>query len=170
MSTNGRLCPGEAVVVTNERGTILSVSPVFERFTGFNRYEVVGQRLRVNAKAPFGDSSADQAAAWACPTSECTQTGMVCYSKKDGTPFQVTAMISPLRGAVPRCGSVCPLDRAGGLPAGSRTALVLRTVPGRNGRCNAVSATSRRPLGAGNATGIALDRALCPSGVIPCFA
>jgi len=104
MSTNGRLCPGEAVVVTNERGTILSVSPVFERFTGFNRYEVVGQRLRVNAKAPFGDSSADQAAAWACPTSECTQTGMVCYSKKDGTPFQVTAMISPLRGACPGAG------------------------------------------------------------------
>jgi PAS domain S-box-containing protein len=75
---------GAAFALTNATGTILCVSPAFERLTGYARHEIVGRKLHI---APESETAGG------------ARAGIVRDFRKDGTAYQVSATTTPVRDA-----------------------------------------------------------------------
>ncbi len=86
---------GEAVVITDPQGTIQYVNPAFERVTGYSREEVVGRNPRVLRSGQ--QDAAFYAGLWETILRGETWSGVLVNRRKDGTPFEEEATISPVR-------------------------------------------------------------------------
>ncbi len=86
---------GEAVVITDPEGTIQYVNPAFERVTGYSREEVVGRNPRVLRSGQ--QDAAFYAGLWGTILRGETWNGVFVNLRKDGTPFEEEATISPVR-------------------------------------------------------------------------
>jgi|GEM_PF-368462 PAS domain S-box-containing protein len=85
----------ESVVITDTKGRILYVNPVFERVTGYSRAEVIGQNPRL-LKSNRQDS-AFYRELWAKISAGEVWRGRFINKKKDGTLFTEDAVIAPVR-------------------------------------------------------------------------
>jgi len=83
-SPAGATQDGAAFVLTNATGTILCISPAYERLMGHARHELVGRKLHlVTESATAGGAG----------------TSRLRDFRKDGTPVEVVATITPVRDA-----------------------------------------------------------------------
>jgi PAS domain S-box-containing protein len=85
---------GEAVVITDPAGTIQYVNPAFERVTGYSREEAVGRNPSV-LKSGHQDA-AFYSGLWETVLRGETWSGVFVNRRKDGTPFEEEATISPV--------------------------------------------------------------------------
>jgi PAS domain S-box-containing protein len=85
----------ESVVITDTKGRILYVNPVFERVTGYSRAEVIGQNPRL-LKSNRQDS-AFYRQLWAKISAGEVWRGRFINKKKDGALFTEDAVIAPVR-------------------------------------------------------------------------
>jgi PAS domain S-box-containing protein len=85
----------ESVVITDTKGRILYVNPVFERVTGYSRAEVIGQNPRL-LKSNRQDS-AFYRELWAKISAGEVWRGRFINKKKDGALFTEDAVIAPVR-------------------------------------------------------------------------
>ena len=85
----------ESVLITDTGGRILYVNPVFERVTGYNRAEVIGQTPRL-LKSERQDS-AFYRELWAKISAGEVWRGRFINKKKNGTLFSEDAVIAPVR-------------------------------------------------------------------------
>jgi two-component system, cell cycle sensor histidine kinase and response regulator CckA len=86
---------GESIVITDTRGTIQYVNPAFERITGYDQMEVIGQTPSIlksgrHDAAFYGNlwETLRRGEAW---------RGTFLDKRKDGTLFEEDAVISPVR-------------------------------------------------------------------------
>jgi two-component system cell cycle sensor histidine kinase/response regulator CckA len=86
---------GESIVVTDTRGTIQYVNPAFERITGYDRREVIGQNTRI-LKSGRQDS-AFYDVLWQTLRRGEVWRGTFLNRRKDGTLCEEDAVISPVR-------------------------------------------------------------------------
>jgi len=88
---------GEAIVMTDEQGTIQFVNPAFERTTGYARDEVLGQNPRILKS----DKQDEQfyAAMWMTISSGKSWAGRMVNKRKDGTLYTEDTTISPVKDA-----------------------------------------------------------------------
>jgi PAS domain S-box-containing protein len=86
---------GESIVVTDTRGTIQYVNPAFERITGYDRVEVIGQTPRI-LKSGRHDA-AFYKNMWETLRRGEIWRGTFLDKRKDGTLFEEDAVISPVR-------------------------------------------------------------------------
>ncbi|GAB6064824.1 hybrid sensor histidine kinase/response regulator [Deferrisoma palaeochoriense] len=89
---------GEMVIVTDAAGRIAYVNPAFERITGWTEDEALGRRVEDLVR------SGEHPAAFYAEFEETlrrgeTWTGAFVNRRKDGTPFEVDATVSPIRDA-----------------------------------------------------------------------
>ena len=85
----------ESVVITDTKGCILYVNPVFERVTGYSRAEVIGQNPRLLKSNR--QESAFYRELWAKINAGEVWRGRFINKKKDGTLFTEDAVIAPVR-------------------------------------------------------------------------
>ena len=85
----------ESVVITDTKGHILYVNPVFEQVTGYSRAEVIGQNPRL-LKSNRQDS-AFYRQLWGKISAGEVWRGRFINKKKDGTLFTEDAVIAPVR-------------------------------------------------------------------------
>ena len=85
----------ESVVITDTKGRILYVNPVFERVTGYSRAEVIGQNPRLLKSNR--QESAFYRELWAKINAGEVWRGRFINKKKDGTLFTEDAVIAPVR-------------------------------------------------------------------------
>jgi PAS domain S-box-containing protein len=85
----------ESVVITDTKGRILYVNPVFERVTGYSRTEIIGQNPRL-LKSNRQDS-AFYRELWAKISAGDVWRGRFINQKKDGALFTEDAVIAPVR-------------------------------------------------------------------------
>jgi PAS domain S-box-containing protein len=90
----------ESVVITDAEGTILYVNPAFERLTGYSPREVLGTNPRIQ-KSGLQDA-AFYSELWATLVRGEVWRGTFVNRRKDGTPFEEEATISPVRDATGR--------------------------------------------------------------------
>ncbi|MFQ5613293.1 MAG: PAS domain S-box protein [Anaerolineae bacterium] len=85
----------ESVIITDANGTILYVNPAFERISGYNRAEVIGQNLRLLR----GDQqdSALYRELWETISSGQVWRGRFINQRKDGSLYTEEATVSPVR-------------------------------------------------------------------------
>jgi len=86
---------GESIVVTDTRGAIQYVNPAFERITGYDRMEVIGQNPRI-LKSGRQDP-ASYKVLWQTLLSGEVWRGTFLNRRKDGTLYEEDAVISPVR-------------------------------------------------------------------------
>ncbi|MFA6147185.1 MAG: PAS domain S-box protein [bacterium] len=86
---------GESIVVTDTRGVIQYVNPAFERITGYDRLEVIGQNPRF-LKSGLHDA-AFYANLWCTLQRGEVWRGTFLDKRKDGTLCEEDAVISPVR-------------------------------------------------------------------------
>ena len=86
---------GESIVVTDTRGTIQYVNPAFERITGYDRMEVIGQTPRI-LKSGRQDA-AFYKNLWQTLRRGEIWRGTFLNKRKDGTLYEEDAVISPVR-------------------------------------------------------------------------
>jgi len=86
---------GESIVVTDTRGTIQYVNPAFERITGYDRVEVIGQNPRI-LKSGRHDA-AFYKNLWETLRRGEVWRGTFLNKRKDGTLYEEDAVISPVR-------------------------------------------------------------------------
>jgi PAS domain S-box-containing protein len=85
----------EAVVISDTRGQILYVNPAFERMTGYSRNTVIGHNPRF-LKSGKQDSQY-YARMWETLSHGEVWSGHLSNKRKDGTLYDVEAVISPIR-------------------------------------------------------------------------
>jgi len=85
----------ESVVITDIKGRILYVNPVFEQVTGYSRAEAIGQNTRL-LKSNRQDS-AFYRELWAKISAGEVWRGRFINKKKNGTLFTEDAVIAPVR-------------------------------------------------------------------------
>jgi two-component system cell cycle sensor histidine kinase/response regulator CckA len=85
---------GEVVVVTDAKGTIQYVNPMFETLTGYTRAEAIGQNPRILKSSSHDEEFYREL--WDTITSGRTWQGKIVNLKKDGTPYIEEATISPV--------------------------------------------------------------------------
>jgi two-component system cell cycle sensor histidine kinase/response regulator CckA len=87
----------ENIIITDVEGTIQYVNPAFERTTGYTREEAIGRNPRFlqgeNHDVRFYEEM------WEALTSGKVWTGHLVNRKKDGTPYDEEATISPVKDA-----------------------------------------------------------------------
>ena len=86
---------GESIVVTDTRGTIQYVNPAFERITGYEQMEVIGQNPRI-LKSGRHDA-AFYRDLWQTLRRGEVWRGTFLNKRKDGTLYEEDAVISPVR-------------------------------------------------------------------------
>ena len=86
---------GESIVVTDTRGTIQYVNPAFERITGYDRMEAIGQTPRI-LKSGRHDA-AFYRNMWETLRRGEIWRGTFLNRRKDRTLFEEDAVISPVR-------------------------------------------------------------------------
>ena len=86
---------GESIVVTDTRGTIQYVNPAFERITGYDRVEAIGQNPRI-LKSGRHDA-AFYRNLWKTLRDGEVWRGTFLDKRKDGTLYEEDAVISPVR-------------------------------------------------------------------------
>jgi PAS domain S-box-containing protein len=86
----------DSVVITDPAGTIEYVNPAFERASGFSRAEVIGANPRLLKSGV--QSAAFYRALWHRLTSGRSWAGTLVNRRKDGSRYEVEAVISPVRG------------------------------------------------------------------------
>ena len=86
---------GESIVVTDTRGAIQYVNPAFERITGYDRMEAIGQTPRI-LKSGRHDA-AFYRNLWETLRRGEIWRGTFLNRRKDGTLFEEDAVISPVR-------------------------------------------------------------------------
>lgn len=87
---------GEAVIITDNDGTITHVNPAFERITGYTSAEVVGQTphfLKHDQNEPDFYQQV-----WSTLSAGEVWQGRMISKKKDGTRYTADATIIPVRG------------------------------------------------------------------------
>jgi PAS domain S-box-containing protein len=90
----------EAVLLTDTLGTILYVNPAFEHQSGYHQTEVRGRNPRF---LKSGRQDADfYRAMWTSLTAGRPWKSHVCNRRKDGSLYEVEAVIAPLRDATGR--------------------------------------------------------------------
>jgi len=85
----------EGITITDSDGTVQYVNPAFERISGYTREELIGQNHRI-LKSKKHDE-AFYKAMWDKLSRGEVWTGHIINEKKDGTTYEVEAMISPIR-------------------------------------------------------------------------
>jgi len=85
----------EGVVITNTQGTILYVNPAFERITGYDRSEAVGQSPRL-LKSGKQDAALYNEL-WTTITAGQVWHGRLVNKGKDGAFYTVDTTITPVR-------------------------------------------------------------------------
>jgi PAS domain S-box-containing protein len=85
----------ESVVITDTKGHILYVNPVFEQVTGYSRAEVIGQNPRLLKSNR--QESAFYRQLWGKISTGEVWRGRFINKKKDGTLFTEDAVIAPVR-------------------------------------------------------------------------
>ncbi|MDA8121811.1 MAG: PAS domain S-box protein [Deltaproteobacteria bacterium] len=88
---------GEAIIITDNEGTIQYVNPAFERVSGYVRDEVVGKNPRI-LKSGKHDPDYYQAM-WNTLKQGKVWTGTVINRNKGGSLYEEVAVISPVRDA-----------------------------------------------------------------------
>jgi PAS domain S-box-containing protein len=88
---------GDAIIVTDPKGTIEYVNPAFERMTGFSREEAIGENPRIQKSGEQADEFYREM--WETITGGGTWRGRIINRRKDGTPYTADASISPVRDA-----------------------------------------------------------------------
>jgi two-component system, cell cycle sensor histidine kinase and response regulator CckA len=86
---------GESIVITDARGTIQYVNPAFERITGYDRMEVIGQNPRI-LKSGRHDA-AFYTNLWGTLRRGEVWRGTFVDKRKDGTLYEEDVVISPVR-------------------------------------------------------------------------
>ena len=86
---------GESIVVTDTCGTIQYVNPAFERITGYDRMEVIGQNTRI-LKSGRQDT-AFYNVLWQTLRRGEVWRGTFLNLRKNGTLYEEDAVISPVR-------------------------------------------------------------------------
>ncbi|MFC1834729.1 response regulator [Thermodesulfobacteriota bacterium] len=86
---------GEHIVITDTEGVIQYANPSFERTTGFNSKEAVGNTLRILKSGKHDETFYEQL--WRTIKAGRVWTGHITNKKKDGTLFEEEATISPLK-------------------------------------------------------------------------
>ncbi len=87
----------ESVMITDPQGSIVYVNPAFEQVTGYTRAEILGQNPRI-LKSGSQNTEFYQGM-WATLLRGKTWTGHLTNRRKDGTPLEEAAVISPVRDA-----------------------------------------------------------------------
>ncbi|MHC4878442.1 MAG: SpoIIE family protein phosphatase [Planctomycetota bacterium] len=85
---------GEAVVVTDLSGRIVFANPAFERITGWNRAEAIGQTPRILKSGQ--EPSALYEEIWQTVSAGQTWNGSFTNRRKDGTIYRVEQTIAPV--------------------------------------------------------------------------
>lgn len=89
---------GEAIVITDARGSILFVNPAFVRMTGYSAAEAIGRNPRIlksgEQDEPFYRNL------WTTISSGNTWSGRMVNRRKDGTLYTDETTIAPVRDAL----------------------------------------------------------------------
>ncbi len=88
---------GEAIVVTDPRGTIEYVNPAFERISGYSREEALGENPRIQKSGEHDEAFYRQI--WETILGGQTWHGRIVNRRKDGTRYTADLSISPVRDA-----------------------------------------------------------------------
>jgi PAS domain S-box-containing protein len=88
---------GDSVILTDARGVILYANAAFERTSGFRRKDVIGRKWEAVGRGE-------------------TWRGTLVSRKKDGTPFEMDAVISPVRDAAGRIVNHLGVQREAAIP------------------------------------------------------
>ena len=86
---------GEAIVLTDSDGTIVYVNPAFEKTTGYARQEAIGNNSRILQSGKHDKGFYQNM--WDTLLSGQVWRGRFINKKKDGTLYEETATISPIR-------------------------------------------------------------------------
>ncbi|HYE94341.1 MAG TPA: PAS domain S-box protein [Terriglobales bacterium] len=87
----------EAIVSTNLEGRIEYVNPALEQLTGYTREELVGRSPRILGSDKHDDEFYRML--WATLAAGEAWSGRIMSRRKDGTVFEVEAVVFPVRGA-----------------------------------------------------------------------
>jgi len=90
----------ETVLITDTKGTILYVNPVFEKIAGYSREEAIGRNPRM-LKSGKHDAEFYRRM-WAVLTAGEVWSGHTINKRKDGTLYEEDATISPVRDSAGR--------------------------------------------------------------------
>ncbi|MBI5396394.1 MAG: PAS domain S-box protein [Verrucomicrobia bacterium] len=90
----------EAILITDAAGSILYVNPAFEKITGYNRQEALGQNPRLLKSGKHDNAFYRQM--WAALLRGEVWQGRVTNRRKDGAFYEEEATISPIRDAAGR--------------------------------------------------------------------
>ncbi|MDQ2854663.1 MAG: EAL domain-containing protein [Chloroflexota bacterium] len=87
----------ESVMIADLEARITYVNPAFERVTGYERHEVMGQNARIISSGE--QPAAFYKAMWGALTSGAPWVADLINRRKDGSLFTEEAVISPIRGS-----------------------------------------------------------------------
>ncbi|MCC6489655.1 MAG: PAS domain S-box protein [Candidatus Hydrogenedentes bacterium] len=87
----------EAVIITTVAGDITYVNPAFERITGYQRHEAIGQSPRILKSGERDETFYREL--WQCITSGNTWSGRMRNRRKNGTLYDAELTISPVMDA-----------------------------------------------------------------------
>lgn len=85
----------ETIVITDAEGSIQYVNPAFERITGYSREEALGQNPRILSGGKHDEAFYRRM--WETLEGGEVWCGRLTNKRKDGTPFEADASISPVR-------------------------------------------------------------------------
>lgn len=86
----------ESIMITDRSGVVQYVNPAFERETGYNRKELLGNRLTLSAAMQLNGFAGREEVREMLESGRAW-TGRFTSRKKDGTAYEVEATISPVR-------------------------------------------------------------------------
>lgn len=84
----------EAIIITNQTGSIVYVNPVFETITGHRREDAIGRNPRILKSGKHGEAFYRQM--WADLTAGRVFRSRMINRRKDGTLYEVESTISPV--------------------------------------------------------------------------
>ncbi|MBI5092308.1 MAG: PAS domain S-box protein, partial [Candidatus Hydrogenedentes bacterium] len=88
---------GESFIITDADGDITYVNPAFERTSGYSAEEVLGKTPRILKSGRHGAQVYTHF--WDTIVQGETWSGRFTNKKKDGTPYEVAATVTPMIGA-----------------------------------------------------------------------